>query len=276
MQMLKAGDFEGGLKTMNMFVSDCGYNVNVHDNQTIWFELQSGNCLYSSGRYREALKQWHHVESHVEHMVDDHADYLLYSFRRFTLQAFEELIVMMDDRLFQNRYVIKNAINYLRLMHKVDKCRDQEREKHAEAMAMYKMSPEYEKLMKDMEKLEDEDEYKLDNDPEGYFTYDALIEKKHDMTAFVVKVCSKNPNAPELMVKTIKSFLSPLADGKTRAHGSSQLFFTALRAAINLHEHHRKHPGYLSGLAHLFGFWIANGEEYRTVIGDGRLYDVAA
>lgn len=39
MQMLKAGDYEGGLKTMNIFVSDCGYNVNVHDNQTIWFEL---------------------------------------------------------------------------------------------------------------------------------------------------------------------------------------------------------------------------------------------
>ena len=44
-------------------------------------------------------------------MVDDHADYLLYSFRRFTLQAFEELITMMDNKLYQNRYVIKNAKN---------------------------------------------------------------------------------------------------------------------------------------------------------------------
>lgn len=30
--------------------------------------------------------------------------------------------------------------------------------------------------MKEMQKLEDEDEYKLDNDPDGYFTYEALIE----------------------------------------------------------------------------------------------------
>jgi len=56
MQMLKAGDFEAGLKTMNIFVSDCGYDVNVHDNQTVWFELQSGNSLYNNQRYREALK----------------------------------------------------------------------------------------------------------------------------------------------------------------------------------------------------------------------------
>ena len=32
MQKLKAGDFEYGLSTMNIFVSDCGYNVTVHDN----------------------------------------------------------------------------------------------------------------------------------------------------------------------------------------------------------------------------------------------------
>jgi peptide alpha-N-acetyltransferase len=32
MQKLKAGDFEDGLSTMNIFVSDCGYNVTVHDN----------------------------------------------------------------------------------------------------------------------------------------------------------------------------------------------------------------------------------------------------
>lgn len=32
MQILKAGDFENGLKTMNLFVSDCGYTVTVHDN----------------------------------------------------------------------------------------------------------------------------------------------------------------------------------------------------------------------------------------------------
>ena len=124
MQMLKAGDFENGLKTMNIFVSDCGYDVNVHDNQTVWFELQSGNCLYDCQRYREALKQWMHVEKHIEHMVDDTADYLLYSFRRFTLTAFEELIQVVDDTFFQNRYVISNAYNFLRIAHRVEKTRD--------------------------------------------------------------------------------------------------------------------------------------------------------
>lgn len=96
------------------------------------------------------------------------------------------------------------------------------------------------------------------------------------MTGFVVKVCSKNPNAPDLQGKAIKYFLRTLSDGKTRAHGASNLFFTALRAGINLNEHYPRNPRRLSGTAFLFAFWIKHGEDYRTVIGDSRLYEVAA
>lgn len=65
-------------------------------------------------------------------------------------------------------------------------------------MEVYKKSPEYDTLMKELQKLEDEDEYKTDTDPDGYFSYDNLIQGKLDMTQFVVKVISKNANAPEL------------------------------------------------------------------------------
>lgn len=76
-------------------------------------------------------------------MFDDHADYLLYSFRRFTLTAFEELITCMDDTLLQNRYVAKTAYNYVRLQNKIEKSRDEEKVKLDEAMAVYKVSKEF-------------------------------------------------------------------------------------------------------------------------------------
>lgn len=65
-------------------------------------------------------------------------------------------------------------------------------------MEVYKQSKEYEELMKELQKHEDEDEYKVDKDPDGYFAYDKLLEKKLDLTGFIVKVCSKNTNAPDL------------------------------------------------------------------------------
>jgi hypothetical protein len=143
-------------------------------------------------------------------------------------------------------------------------------------MEVYKQSKEYENLMKELQKMEDEDEYKTDSDPDGYFTYGDLVEGKLDISDFVIKVASKNDNAPELQGKAIKFFVGPLADGKTRAHSSASKFFAALRASINLHEHHKNHPFYLSGLAYFFAFWIKHGAEIKAVIGDERLYEVAA
>jgi hypothetical protein len=76
-------------------------------------------------------------------------------------------------------------------------------------MEIYKLSKEYENLMKELSKMEDEDEYKTDTDPDGYFSYGELVEGKLDISDFIIKVCSKNDNAPELQGKAIKFFLGP-------------------------------------------------------------------
>ena len=38
MYTLKNGQLELGTKIMDIFVKDCGYDVSIHDNQTMWFE----------------------------------------------------------------------------------------------------------------------------------------------------------------------------------------------------------------------------------------------
>ena len=35
---MKIGDVEKGTNIMDIFVKDCGYDVSIHDNQTMWFE----------------------------------------------------------------------------------------------------------------------------------------------------------------------------------------------------------------------------------------------
>ena len=53
-------------------------------------------------------------------------------------------------------------------------------------------------MQKELQKLEDEEEYKTDHDPEGYFHYESLLNGKSNLIDFVAKVCAKNKNAPEL------------------------------------------------------------------------------
>ena len=60
-------------------------------------------------------------------MVQDHYDYYQYTMRKFTLKTFEDLMTFADKTLKQNRTVIKNAMSYLRLAHRVAKENDAEK-----------------------------------------------------------------------------------------------------------------------------------------------------
>lgn len=37
---------------MDLFVKDCGYDVSIHDNQTMWFEQMTGRAHYLNRNYR--------------------------------------------------------------------------------------------------------------------------------------------------------------------------------------------------------------------------------
>lgn len=110
-------------------------------------------------------------------MVQDHYDYYQYTLRKFTLKTFEDLMTFADTTLKQNRTVIKNAISYLTLTHRVEKEREAELAAFEPKMAAYKESEDYTKLQETLSKAEDEDEYKNDTDPQGFFTYKKLVSR---------------------------------------------------------------------------------------------------
>lgn len=165
MHTLKTGDVERGAGIMDIFVKDCGYEVSIHDNQTMWFEHMCGRAHYNNGEYRLALKELKYVQLHAEHIVQDHFDYYQFMFRKFTLKSFQDLMTFADKTLKQNRTVITAAIAYLRLTHRVNKELDSEKTKFEPKMKTYMASDDYVNLQETLSKAEDEDEYKNDTDP---------------------------------------------------------------------------------------------------------------
>jgi len=142
----------------------------------MWFEQMTGRAHYMNKDYRQALKEFKYIQLHAEHMVQDHYDYYQYCMRKFTLKTFEDLMTFADKTLKQNRTVIKNAISYLRLIHRVNKEKEQEKLAFEPKYQEYIESEEHTKLMESLSKAEDEDEYKNDTDPKGYFMYKKLLE----------------------------------------------------------------------------------------------------
>lgn len=141
--MCKNNEVEKAEKTMKLFTDDCGYDVNYHDNQTIWFEMRCGFAHYRLGEYRQSLKQLNFVERHIENMITEQYDYYYYSMRKFALKAFEELMEMFDHRIYQNGFVQKSALGYLKLQAKIDKIKETEKSRYQEEYDTYLKSEEY-------------------------------------------------------------------------------------------------------------------------------------
>jgi len=98
--------------------------------------------------------------------------------RKFTLKSFEDLMTFADKTLKQNRTVIKAAISYVRLAHRVDKEREAQKAAYAPQLEAYMASEDYAKLLESLNKAEDEDEYKIDADPKGYLAFKKLVRKR--------------------------------------------------------------------------------------------------
>ena len=62
MYTLKTGEVEKGTSIMDIFVKDCGYDVSIHDNQTMWFEHETGKAHFLNKSYRQALKEFKYTQ----------------------------------------------------------------------------------------------------------------------------------------------------------------------------------------------------------------------
>lgn len=96
--------------------------------------------------------------------------------RRHNLAALEKILELSDARLYQNKAVVKTAKSVLRLLHRVGKNREAELAKFEPQLETYLASDEYKTFTEKMKsKTDDEDEYKADHDPKGYFAYQKLV-----------------------------------------------------------------------------------------------------
>ena len=69
-QMTKVDMLEEAHATMDLFFSACGYETGVHEVQTMWFEVHSGKSNMRTGKLRQAMKDFNHIERHIEAMIN--------------------------------------------------------------------------------------------------------------------------------------------------------------------------------------------------------------
>jgi hypothetical protein len=120
--------------------------------------------------------------------------------RKFSLVYYFDLIKMCDD-LYKYKYGSRAAVGLVRTLLKVNKNRAQEAEKFTPEHLAYKDSDEFKALAKEMDKRDDDDDYKYDNDPTGDKRYEDLLQEGKTYTShekFVETVQNENEERLEL------------------------------------------------------------------------------
>ena len=74
-------------------------NLNVHEMQCMWYEIEVGNSFIRKKNFRSALKNFNRIEKHFEQFYEDQFDFHMYAFRKFVILNYIEMIDF-EDNLF--------------------------------------------------------------------------------------------------------------------------------------------------------------------------------
>lgn len=194
--MFKNNEVKKAHETMGLFSKEMeNGKLNVHEMQTMWFEVHCGLSHYRLQQYREALKQFNYIEQHLETMLDDCYDFHHYAFRRVTINNYLQMLEL-NDKTYQGKYPIKGCVNFLRTLAKIQKVYNGNSEPAKKEYEEYKATEEYKKWLEYYEKREDEDPIRYDPDPEGYELLIKAIEKPIDMAVSIAsKTAPANPTS---------------------------------------------------------------------------------
>jgi len=117
--IFKADDPKKAEDTMRMFSrEDDNGQINVHDMQTMWYEIHCGKAHYRLGNYRDSLKQFAYIEKHTEQMMEDCYDFHYYSFKKVTIYYYTQML-QFQDNIHAGKWPVRGCMGAFRIISKL-------------------------------------------------------------------------------------------------------------------------------------------------------------
>lgn len=137
--------------------------LNVHEMQTMWFEYNCGLAHYRKGEYRQALKMFGYIQTHLSMMSGDCDEFQHFAHRKGMLTHFTQMLQFQND-IYRGKWPVRGCLNLLKTLSKIWK-QDLDLKEIQKEFDEYTDTPEYAKWLKESENNEDTNEISNDKDP---------------------------------------------------------------------------------------------------------------
>ena len=107
-------------EVMSLFSKEPGGELNVHDIQCMWYELEHADAHLKRDELPEAFRLYWYVEKHFETISEDQYDFHFYSMRKNMVRAYMNLL-QMEDRLLSSKHAQRAGIGMLKLLYRAYK-----------------------------------------------------------------------------------------------------------------------------------------------------------
>jgi hypothetical protein len=84
-------------------------------------------------------------------------------------------MIDMEDSVYRNKYAVKCALGIIKALRKLNADIDSEKAKFGPEHEKYLASPEYKKLVEELKKKDEDDDYRNDSDPQGFDLYKKCV-----------------------------------------------------------------------------------------------------
>ena len=94
--LLRANKIQQAEEVMGLFSKEKPNELNVHDMQSMWYELELAEALQRTGELEKAATEFRWIEKHLVEMFEDQYDFHFYVYRKMNINTYIEFMNFVD------------------------------------------------------------------------------------------------------------------------------------------------------------------------------------
>lgn len=115
--LLRGDQIEEAERTIALFSKERENELNIHEMQSMWYELELGESHFRQEQYEKTVEQLNYIEKHLREMYNDQSDFHFYCMCKMNLNIYIDFLKFTDE-LMSSKLLLRAGKTLLKVYFK--------------------------------------------------------------------------------------------------------------------------------------------------------------